>query len=137
MANIQVGGRAYITTDQEYAYKQRTMLGIESSAVVLSDTGVRKGFAGLQATQVLIDPNTKTNELNEQIDIPTDFREVGLSIMNQIGIPIETQTLMFNNFIANYTKEQRTTFVDSYDVLDKNDATAVHDFVNQMIALLS
>ena len=137
MAHIEVNGRLYVKDIDDFAYKQRTMLGIKDSAVALTDTGFRRGYVGLKAKEELIDPITKKNEYDIQFEIPLDFRITGIQTLDHFGISRETQALMFANFMANFTKEQRKVYIDMFVGLDRNNMTVVQQFVNNMIAMLT
>lgn len=137
MAFIETGERAYVKSVEVFGAKQRTFLGIQNSAVVVCDDGKYRAFAGNVADEDLVSAVSKKDGHGDEIPIPTDFRMVGISVLTAAGIPEATQITMFNNFMTNYTKEQRDIYVAMYDGLDKNDPSAVEAFVTQMISLLS
>jgi hypothetical protein len=137
MAHVSVGERIYLSDVDDFGYKTRTMLGIKNSAVCLSDTVKQRGYLGVTADTHIVNPVTQTNGLNEEIPVPTDFRTVGIEILDSIGISKNIQGTMFTNFVNNYTKEQRTQYVAAFNALDKTDSTAVSNFVSQMISTLS
>ncbi len=43
---------------------------------------------------------------------------------------------MFENFMKNYTLEQRRVYISMFEQIDPNDHTAVSAFVNNMISIL-
>jgi hypothetical protein len=137
MAHVSVGERIYLSDVDDFGYKTRTMLGIKNSAVCLSDTVKQRGYLGVTADTHIVNPVTQTNGLNEGVLVPTDFRTVGIEILDSKGISKLIQGTMFTNFVNNYTKEQRTQYVDSFNTLDKSNASNVDNFVNQMITTLS
>jgi hypothetical protein len=136
MSKISIGGRVYVADIDDFAYKQRTMLNIADSAVILADTGLKKGYVGIVAKEKLVDPITSTNALDVPFDLPLDWRVTGIQILDGFGVPKVTQGAMFDNFINNYTVEQRRTFIDMYKSIDPNDSAALSSFVNNMLSML-
>ncbi len=136
MSYVTVGGRVYVPDLEDFAYKQRTMLNIADSAVILADIGVRKGYVGLLAKEKLVDPVEKKNALNETFDVPLDFRSTGISVLDSFGISKDIQGAMFENFMKNYTLEQRRVYISMFEQIDPNDHTAVSAFVNNMLSML-
>lgn len=137
MAHLNEGERTYVKSNQEYGQKLRTLLGLQDSAVIQSDLGVYLGFTGEEARAELVSAVTKKNGLDVTETIPTDFRTIGIAVMTSFGIPAEEQIKMFTNFMKDFTKQQRDTYVAQYDALDKNDPVAVQAFVTSMTSLLS
>jgi hypothetical protein len=139
MSHLNVGNRVYIKSEDDFAYKQRTMLGIKDSAVLIPDTNETKrvGYIGFEALHELVDPTTKKNAFDEPVEVPLDFRVIGISVLDNFGISKDTQGLMFNNFIKNYTKEQRKTFIDQFASIDTSNTELVQQFVNNMISMLT
>jgi hypothetical protein len=137
MSKIAVNGRVYVADIDDFAYKQRELLGIKDSALILADTGVKKAYIGIYAKQVLYDPETKKNSADYEADLPLDWRQKGMFLMSSLGIPIETQTIMFNNFIAHYNVDQRRGYINIYNSIDHNDPIAEQAFVNQMVSILT
>ncbi len=137
MSKISVGGRVYVTDLDDFAYKQRTMLHIEDSAVILADTGIKRGYVGIPAKEKLVDPITSTNTKNEVWELPLDFRMTGIAVLNNFGVPTATQATMFENFIKNYTVEQRRSYVAMFQAIDPNDSAALSAFVNNMLSMLA
>lgn len=129
--------RIYLKNIQEYGYKTRPMLGLSESQVVLGDDGVQYGYAGQELTHELIDPVTGKGGDEQSYSLPLDFRTVGIQVLTASGVPVETQGVMFNNFIKNYSRSQRMAFVQQYDSIDKNDASAVNAFVVSMLQMLT
>lgn len=137
MSHVSDGSRVYIKDKQTYAVKRRNFLGLTDSAVLLADDGSLLGYAGNQAKDDIVSVATGTDGFGVTTPIPTDFRTVGIEAMTAVGIDADTQIRMFSNFMKNYTKEQRDVYVAMYDSLDKQDATAVSQFVTTMVALLN
>jgi hypothetical protein len=136
MAHLTAGERTYIKQVEEFGYVSRPFLGLSNSAVVTCDDGRYLGFAGQEATVELVDAQTGKDGQDQTVPIPTDFRTAGIAIMNSLSIPEATQVAMFQNFMNQYTKEQRAAFVSQYDALDHNDPVAVQAFVDAMMAML-
>jgi hypothetical protein len=136
MSHVTVGGRVYVTDLDDFAYKQRTMLKIADSALILADTGLKKGYIGKLAKADLVDPVTKLNAKEEVFDLPLDWRLAGRAVLDQYNVSIETQTIMFDKFIANYTVEQRRVFINMYASIDPADTEALAAFVQNMLAML-
>lgn len=129
--------RVFVVDHTVYGNITRPFLGIEGSKVIVADTGDLLGYAGQPALEEVVYTATQKNLLNQTFPLPLDFRRVGIQIMTALGIPIETQTTMFNNFITNFTPTQRQAYIAAFDAVDPNDSQAVADFVNQMLALLA
>jgi hypothetical protein len=137
MSYLEPNERTYVKPAEVFGAKQRPFLGIQNSAVVVCDDGVLRGFAGDEANVNLVSVVTKKDGLDQVNTIPTDFRMIGISILTAAGIPEATQIAMFSNFMTNFTKEQRDTYVSMYDGIDQNDTAALEAFVTQMLAMLS
>lgn len=136
MSHIANGSRAFITVRGEYGDKVRPFLGIQNSAVVVSDDGATLGFAGRQAQVDLVDATTKEDGTGTVVTVPTDFRMAGIAVMTALGIPVPQQINMFEHFMA-LSQEQRKVYVDQYDAVDRNNPAAVQQFVDAMTALFN
>jgi hypothetical protein len=137
MAHLNIGERTYIKPVAEFGYVSRPFLGLSNSAVVTCDDGRYLGYAGEEATVQLVDAGTGKDGQDQVVSLPTDFRTVGIAVMNSFGIPAATQATMFTKFMKDYNKEQRDGFVAQYDAVDKNDPAAVQTFVDAMVAMLA
>lgn len=137
MSHIAVNGRAYITDIDDFGYNHRTLLQIKDSAYILSDTNIKKAYIGISAQKELVDPVTKLNALDELLHVPFDFRVHGISVLDMFGISKIVQGQMFDTFIRDYTKEQRTIYINKFLAINPTDSAAVQAFVNNMISLLT
>lgn len=136
MSHLNNGERAFVVDQQEFAYKIRPFLGLSDSAVVQADDGRYLGYAGDQAKTDLVNTTTQSDGNGNIIsEIPTDFRLCGVTELTQRGISMTIQAKMLTNFMKDFTKEQRATFVAQYDAV-KNDPDQVTLFVNAMLAML-
>lgn len=129
--------RVFVVDRSEFGNTTRPFLGIEGSKVVVADSGVSAGYAGRPALEAVVYTTTGKNLLDKSFPLPLDFRIVGIQIMTALGISIETQTTMFENFMTNYTATQRAGFIAAFEAVDPNDSAAVAAFVNQMLTLLT
>lgn len=134
--HFNIGKRIYIKDIDEFAYTQRSLLGISESAVCLVDNFQRRGYIGIKAKEAIVDPESKVNALDEEVEVPTDFRVIGINILDDFGISKEKQGTMFTIFMTSFTKEERKHYIDMFDSLDKSDNAAITQFVNNMSRLL-
>ncbi|KAG5188950.1 hypothetical protein JKP88DRAFT_287033 [Tribonema minus] len=137
MAHVTPGARAYIKPDDFYGDVVRTtVLNLANSPVVQRDDGKLRAFMGQEVAEV-VNKETKSDGVETVDDLPLDVRMVGIELMSAMGIPQETQALMFNNWLSKLTKEQRTAYTTQFAAVDTNDAAAVGAFITAMTAALT
>lgn len=136
MAHLTTGERTFLKDAQLYGTKVRTLLGLQDSAVVVADDGTARGYFGEEAKVELVKAETKEDGLGNALELPLDFRSVGIAVLSASGVPEDTQIKMFKKFMT-FPKDQRDAYVAQYEALDLNNYQDVQAFVQNMTSLLS
>ena len=98
---VQNGDRVYLDDNQQYgAVLKKGFLGLTKAVVMECDDGTCKAYCGDSATQHVIKKETGENGKGEIVNLPTDVKEVGPSILSGLGISTEDQGALFQKFIA-------------------------------------
>lgn len=130
--------RTFLKDLQEFGSKQqRSFLGFSNSAVVVCDDGKIYGYAGEECLTKVVDAHTGLDGHAQVVDIPLDFRTVGIAVLSAAGVTTGVQAQMFANFMRDFTKDQRTTYVTQYNSIDASDTASVQAFVGLMVSLLN
>ena len=111
--------------------------GATQRQLLEDDEAPGKGVVGEAALKVVANSETKKNGLDEEIALPLDVRTVGINVLDQMGVPAETQALMFENWRGKLTKEQRTAYTDQWTQASGASDADKLAFVRGMVKKLS
>ncbi len=137
MSNIGINDRVYLMDIDDFAIKQRTMLGIKSSAVIkLDNNNNRIGYIGNSAKSNLVNITTELNEMNQWTDIPLDWKTTSIALINDLSLDWNTQVQLTSNLDNNWTKQEKRSVMQEYLDFDKNDVNAWNIYVGNTITML-
>lgn len=135
MSHITTGERAYLPEDDSFGdVLKKKFLGIEG-IVLVNDDGAGQAFCGPKMKERIVNTSTGKNGNDEAVEIPTDVKVEGVSVLGSLNITPEQQRLMFIKFKGMFSKEERRAHMTEWRTV-KNDPVEKSIFLNNMIQLL-
>lgn len=136
--DITVGKRTYIPFAKDFGNIERpSFLGLVNAPVLTMDDGTLIGLAGQNVLTELVPTDTKTNFLNEPVDVPLDVKVVGTQTLTEMGIAADVQATMFTNWRTKLTDAQRTDYTNQWMQASAGTPDQQKAFVDGMISELS
>jgi hypothetical protein len=68
----------------------------------------------------LVDASSKQDGTGAVVEIPLDFRMVGIAELDTRGVSKEVQGNIFNHFMSKYTKPEREAYIAQYEAVKSN-----------------
>lgn len=134
---FNVGERVFDATKNEYGTVVRNnLLGLKDCPVIVLDNDSLRGFAGTRRDEDVVLPSTGKTVSGSAIELPLDVRTIGNEELIAYGVDESVRTAMFAQFRALPAATQQS-YVDQWNSVDKSDETALHAFLDGMLAALS
>jgi len=126
--------RVYLKDSGEYATVRRRLLGLKKSAILEDDLGQVKVVAGVADSHRVVKNGLRLDGVLD--DVPIDFRTVGIDVLTSYAVDSDTQGRMFTNFMKDFTKNERDSYVALFETIDPQDSEQIAAFVNNMRTML-
>lgn len=138
MSNITIepGSRAYVKDNSTFGTVTRTnLLGLSNTPVIQLDDGTTQAYVGPMRKNV-VDAEKRVDFEGQTISVPLDVFGVGREQLTAFGVPAEKQTAMFQKWRA-LPRNQQDAYTQTWESLDKDDPTALQNFLQGMVSALS
>ena len=133
--HVQNGDRVYLgDTNQFGDVAQKGFLGIKKSVVMTCDDGTLKAYCGQPALDNVVSKGTGENGNGVNVDLPTDVKQVGPTILSSLGIPEEDQAALFQKFMTLPTNVRQEKV--QYWMENNSDAVKMETFFTDLLSLL-
>ena len=126
--------RVYVKTSGEYATVKRRILGLKKSALLEDDLGQTQVVVGITDRDKVVKSGVRLDGIPETV--PIDFRMVGIDVLTAHSVDGPTQARMFTNFMADFTKAERDSYVALFETIEPSDGEQIQAFVNNMKTML-